>query len=151
MTTTATNANQKKQTNANPEFAIGHIYIKDSSFELVTPMHKIEKWEPNAEISRKHAFVKKESDEYEVTLTVSIKVSANEQKAFLIEIQQSGAFLMKNFTQEQIEHLMESYCPNILLPYARQAISAQIIQGGFPPLFLPPVDFESEYMQKKEK
>ena len=131
-----------------PEFAISHIYVKDISFELVTPMHQLLKWEPNAEINRKFNCIKKENDEYEVTLTINIKVSSNKQQAFLVELQQSGAFLIKNFKEQQVEHLLESYCLSVLLPYARQAVSAQITQGGFPPLFLPPVDFEAEYQQK---
>ena len=147
MTKTATNQEANSKTSA-PEFAIGHIYVKDLSFELITPMHQLGSWEPNAEISRKFTHTAKENNEYEVVLTISIKVSSADKKAFIIEVQQAGAFLIKNFTEQQVEHLLESYCLSVLLPYARSAVSSQITQGGFPPLFLPPVDFESEYQHK---
>jgi preprotein translocase subunit SecB len=39
------------------------------------------------------------------------------------------------------------HCPNILFPYARQAISDLIGQGGFPPFYLQPINFEAIYAE----
>ena len=41
--------------------------------------------------------------------------------------------------------IVASFCPNMLLPYARQTISDLIIKGGFPPFFAPPVNFDALY------
>ena len=132
-----------------PEFNINHLYIKDLSCEVIEPMHKLPKWEPDAKINRecKHRLV--QENEYEVVLTIKVTVTSADKTVLVLELQQAGSFVLKNFTVEQVEHLLESYCPSVLLPYARQALSSQIIQAGFPPLFLPPVDFESEYLNKK--
>ena len=36
---------------------------------------------------------------------------------------------------------------NILLPYAREAVSDMTTRGGFPPLLLAPVNFDALYQQ----
>jgi preprotein translocase subunit SecB len=133
----------------NLEFNINHLYVLDVSCEVIKPMHKLAKWQPDAKISRECSHKLVDENEYEVVLKVKVDVTSDNTQALIVEIQQAGSFLLKNFTEKQIEHLLESYCPSILLPYARQALSAQVIQAGFPPLFLPPVDFESEFLNKK--
>ena len=42
-------------------------------------------------------------------------------------------------------------CPNILFPYAREAISDLIVKAGFSSVLLNPINFEALYMQKKEE
>jgi len=44
-----------------------------------------------------------------------------------------------------------SYCPNILFPYAREAISDIISKGGFPHLLLAPVNFDALFAQHKQQ
>jgi preprotein translocase subunit SecB len=44
-------------------------------------------------------------------------------------------------------HLLGSYCPNLLFPYAREAISDLVGKGGFPPMLLAPVNFDALYAQ----
>ena len=138
-----------KEPSNQPEFAIGHIYIKDSSFEIATPMHRLSEWKPDAKITRECTYQALENKTYEVQLRVTVSVKSNDEKAFIAEVQQAGSFIINNFSEQQLEHLLESYCPSILLPYLRQALSSSITLGGFPPFFLPPIDFESEYQHKK--
>ena len=42
-------------------------------------------------------------------------------------------------------------CPNILFPYAREAVSDAVLKAGFPPLMLQPVNFEVLYMQQQQQ
>ncbi|MBM93239.1 MAG: protein-export chaperone SecB [Legionellales bacterium] len=151
--TDQTTSNETTDSNAvdtnQPQFAIGHLYLKDASFEMTHPMHMLPAWEPNANIQMDFKHAEVAEGQYEVVLTVTAAVDSSDQKVFVAEIQQAGAFLIKNFSSEQVEHLLESYCPSVLLPYARQSLSTLITQGGFPPLFLSPVDFESQYQEKK--
>jgi preprotein translocase subunit SecB len=139
----------KTDKNPQPEFAIGHLYVTDASFEMAQPMHRLAEWKPDAKIQMDFNHKVHSDHEYEVILTVTADVHSDDQKVFIAEVQQAGAFLIKNFRKDQLEHLLESYCPSVLLPYARQALSDLIIKGGFPPLFLSPVDFETQYQEKK--
>jgi preprotein translocase subunit SecB len=43
--------------------------------------------------------------------------------------------------------MVGSFCPNILFPYAREAVSDLIVRGGFPQLLLAPVNFDALYAQ----
>ena len=44
-------------------------------------------------------------------------------------------------------HLLGSYCPNLLFPYAREVVSDLVAKGGFPPMLLAPVNFDALYAQ----
>jgi preprotein translocase subunit SecB len=43
--------------------------------------------------------------------------------------------------------VLGSYCPNVLFPYARQAVSDAVQGGGFPPFFLQPINFDALYAE----
>jgi preprotein translocase subunit SecB len=42
-------------------------------------------------------------------------------------------------------------CPNILFPYAREAVSDLVVRAGFPPVLLNPINFEALYLQQKQQ
>jgi preprotein translocase subunit SecB len=86
-----------------------------------------------------------------VSLGVTVTAKHGEKTAFLVEVSQSGVFLVKNIPDESIEMLLATTCPNILFPYAREAISDLIVKAGFSSVLLNPINFEGLYMQKKEE
>ena len=79
---------------------------------------------------------------------MEVTSSQNEKTAFLVELKQSGVFLIKNFPKDQRNHLLGSYCPHTLFPFAREAVSDLVGKGGFPPLLLSPVNFDALYSQQ---
>lgn len=134
-----------------PEFAIMHIFVKDLSFEAPKPMHLLEgEWKPDANISMNHTSEKIDDEHYNVALKVAVEVKLNDNNIFIAEIEQCGTFLLKNFGGEQLDHVLNVFCPNTLIAYARQSLSDSIVRGGFPPLFIGPVDFEGQYLASKE-
>jgi preprotein translocase subunit SecB len=56
-----------------------------------------------------------------------------------------------NVPEEQIEPLIAVACPNILFPYAREAVSDAVTRAGFSPIVLQPVNFEGMYMQRMQE
>ena len=42
-------------------------------------------------------------------------------------------------------------CPTILLPYLRETVSDLAVRGGFPPVFLAPMNFEALYRQRQQE
>ena len=42
-------------------------------------------------------------------------------------------------------------CPNVLFPYAREAIDQLTVKGNFPPLMLAPVNFEALYADAQRR
>ena len=128
------------------KFEIQKIFVKDISFESPnSPDIFREKWQPKTDIHMTAQNVKISDELYEVTLNVTVTSAQNDRTAFLVEIKQSGVFLINNFPEDQLGHLLGSYCPHTLFPFAREAISDIVTKGGFPPLLLSPVNFDALY------
>jgi preprotein translocase subunit SecB len=88
---------------------------------------------------------------YEVALQITVTSKQADKTAFLIDVTQAGIFAVKNVPEENIEPVMAITCPNILFPYAREAISDLVIKAGFSPVLLNPINFETLYMQQKQQ
>ena len=146
------NSAQTNGENNQPEFAIQRLYIKDLSVESPnSPKIFLEQWEPDLNIDLNVDHNSIEADLYEVSLTVTATVKIKEQTAFLVEVKQAGIFSMKGFPEDQIKPMLGSFCPNLLYPYAREAISSAVTRAGFPQLYLAPVNFDALYQQHEEQ
>jgi preprotein translocase subunit SecB len=87
---------------------------------------------------------------YQTLLTMTITAKINEKAAFVVELEQAGIFRIQNLPPEALEPALSIGCPNILFPYAREAVSDAVLKAGFPPLMLQPVNFEVLYMQQQQ-
>jgi preprotein translocase subunit SecB len=81
-------------------------------------------------------------------LTVTAKNEA-EEVIYLIELQQSGIFVIKGVTEQVLTQTLGSICPNVLFPYARETLDSIATKGSFPPLMLAPINFDAMYAQAK--
>ena len=130
------------------QFSIQKIYTKDMSFETPnSPKIFTEKWEPAVEFNLGTNVLTLESSLYEVAITVTITVKSGSTTAYLVEIIQAGIFSLSGFTDQEMGPMVGSFCPNILFPYAREAVSDLVAKGGFPQLLLAPVNFDALYAQ----
>ena len=136
--------NQKvNQSNDDPEFAIQRLYVKDSSFESpYSPQVFFEEWNPELDLDLATKTNNLGNDNHEVVLTVKATVKMREKTIFIAEAFQAGIFVIKNFPEDQMRPMLGSFCPNILYPYAREAITDMVVRGGFPQLYLAPVNFD---------
>jgi len=136
-----------------PEFAIQRIYVKDLSLEAPnTPgIFRVDEWKPNVNVDLNVKTDVLEEHLHEVILIITITAKIKEQAAFVIEINQAGVFTLRNFADDQVQHMLHTFCPNILFPYAREVASDLMNRGGFPPLYLAPINFEALYKQQQEK
>ncbi len=131
------------------QFMIQRIYVKDLSFETTnTPAVFQQQWEPELTLDLNTQHTTLEAGVYEVVLTVTATVKNKGTTAFLVEIRQAGIFTIQGAPTQQLDHLLGSFCPNILFPYAREAITAEVIRGSFPQLILAPINFDALYMQQ---
>lgn len=139
--TEATNAVEK-------QFSIQKIYTKDMSFETPnSPKVFTEKWEPTVDFNLGTHVLPLENSMYEVALAVTITVKNGDATAYLVEVNQAGIFSLDGFTDAEMGPMVGSFCPNILFPYAREAISDLVTKGGFPQMLLAPVNFDALYSQ----
>ena len=147
-----TEQNNSEQQAAETQFMIQRIYAKDFSFETMnTPAIFQQRWEPELTLDLNTQHTKLEDNIYEVVLTVTATVKNQNATAFLVEIQQAGIFTIQGAVPQQLDHLLGSFCPSILYPYAREAITTEVIRGSFPQLVLAPINFDAMYMQQLEE
>ena len=144
----AESQSEATQQGGNQQFAIQKIYIKDVSFESPnSPAMFTQEWQPEVNLDMNTNTQLLNEGVYEVVLSLTATVKNAEQTAFLVEIQQAGIFTINGFAEKDMGHMLGSFCPNVLFPYAREAVSDLVTKGGYPPLILAPVNFDALYAQ----
>ena len=134
------------------QFAIQRIYCKDISFETPnSPNIFKEQWQPQADLQIDTQATDLGDGVYDVTLSITATVKTGDKTAFLVEVNQCGIFTATGVPEEQRGPMLGAFCPNILFPYAREAISDISNRGGFPPLILSPVNFDALYAQRMQQ
>lgn len=130
-------------------FAIQRVYTKDISFESPnSPQVFLENIQPEIQLNLGSNINRLNDTNLEVVLTVNVEGKHEDKTVFLVEVQQAGIFLVNGFAQEEMGPLLNIGVPNILFPYAREAISDLIARGSLPQLILQPVNFEAMYAQQ---
>ncbi|TCS43024.1 protein-export chaperone SecB [Reinekea marinisedimentorum] len=138
-------------TEQQPQFGIQRIYVKDLSFESPNaPAIYRKEWKPKIKLDLNTKANPLDKDVYEVVLTLTVSAKLEDETAFLCEIQQAGIFSIAGFPEDTRSQMLGAYCPNILFPYAREAIDTAVVKGSFPALMLAPVNFEALYAQNKQ-
>jgi len=135
------------------QLAINKIYIKDFSFESPqTPIvFKSGEWKPQTNLNLRTAHTNVEENIHEVVLTITVEAKDEDKTVFLVELQQAGLFEIAGYEDEEFAAVVGTFCPNLLFPYAREAIAATIQKGGFPEFVLQPINFDALYMQSKQQ
>ena len=135
-----------------PQFALQRVYLKDMSFESPQGAEIFKKtWQPKVSQDLNTAVNKLSEDFYEVVLKITIETQIEEKTAFLIEVQQAGLFVIKGIEGQQLAQVLNTACPQLIFPYAREAIDNAAVRGSFPAMNLPPINFEMLYMHAMQQ
>lgn len=135
-----------------PVFTIEKIYIKDASLEVPNAPHVFLQQEaPQVGIELSNAGRAIGDGVFEVEITVTVTSKAEENVVFLVEVAQAGIFQIRNVPNESLEPILGITCPNILFPYAREAVSDLVTRAGFPAVLLNPINFEALFAQQKQQ
>ncbi|GJE26150.1 protein-export chaperone SecB [Methylobacterium organophilum] len=125
-------------------------YAKDLSFENPNAPRSLQPQEASPQINIQvnvNAQQIAEAD-FEVELTLEGNAKINNDVLFAFELKYAGIFRMRNIPQDQIHPAVMIECPRLLFPFARQIVAEAVRNGGFPPLYIDPIDFVSLYRQK---
>ena len=143
----------EQQPAAEKQLAISKIYIKDFSFESpqAPDIFKGGDWKPQTNLNLRSSHNALEGNAHEVVPTITIEATDNEKTLFLVELHQAGIFEIAGYEGEELKAIAGSFCPNILFPYAREAVASMIQKGGFPEFVLQPINFDALYMQSKQQ
>lgn len=135
-----------------PFFHVEKIYLKDLSFESpYTPDAFFLNEEPKVDFNLETTNVKRGPDIFESSIQVTVKVHTGEKVWFLVEVTYAGAFRIRNVPEDKMALLLGIECPTILFPYVRQVVSQTIVDGGFKPLVLDPINFAAIYHQNQAR
>lgn len=135
-----------------PVFSIEKLYVKDLSVEVPNaPAIFLERETPEVELQLRTEGKGIDEGVFEVALTVTVTAKLGDKVAFLIEVTQAGIFQLRNIPSESMEPLLAVACPNLLFPYAREAISGATTRAGFSPVVLQPVNFEALYAERRQQ
>lgn len=136
---------------AQPLFNIEKIYVRDMSLEVPNaPQAFLQRENPQIGIELQHRASVVDEGIFEAVVTVTVTAKIEDKVLYLVEVAQAGIFQVRNFPDEAMEGLLGIACPNILFPYAREAVSDLVTRAGFMPVLLNPVNFEALYMQQKQ-
>ena len=131
------------------QFAIHKVYLQDVSVESPNcPDIFSEKWNPDVDVQITSSASDIGDNNHNIAIGITVTVKSNDKTAYLVEVHQAGVFHINGVTEQQLHHMVYSYCPNILFPYAREAISDLIMRAGFPQMLIAPVNFDAMYMQR---
>ncbi len=148
--TIATNGAAEPQGQA--QLSLQKVYIKDASFEVPgAPQIFQEAGQPQIQLNLTQKVGTIAENTFEVILSVTVTCSVGEKTAYLAEVQQAGIFGLVGFDDASRDTVLATYCPNVLFPYARQAVSDLVQNGGFPPFLLQPINFEALYAEQQRR
>lgn len=148
MTEENTQAAETQAQQPQAGFAIQKIYLKDISFETPSGLEAFTKaWKPNVQQDLNIQVTSVEEGLFEVLLLLTITARIENKVVFLVEVKQGGLFLINGLDGIHLSHAINTLCPQILFPYARETIDSLLTRGGFPPLMLAPINFDAVFAQ----
>ena len=125
-------------------------FIKDLSFESPNSPESLRDPgdNPNIQVEINVAANQLDQSVYECAIDFKVKASSSKMTIYSLEMVYAGAFELQNFPQQLIQPVLFVNCPAVLFPFMRRLIGDLTREGGFPPLWLDPVDWGSLYSQR---
>ena len=133
-----------------PVFNIQRVYLKEASLEQPnSPAILLEQEQPSVEINLGVNAENVAEGLFEITVTATVQSKIADKTAFLAECKQAGIFEIRNVPDEQMAGIVGVACPQIVYPYLRGNVADLIQRGGFPPVHLAEINFQSMYEQQQ--
>jgi preprotein translocase subunit SecB len=144
MATAQPAAQEAPQLNALTQF------VKDLSFENPNAPRSLAPRDnaPNIQIQVNVNARQIADTDFEVELTLEGGAGEGADTMFKFELTYGGVFRAKNVPQDQLHPVIMIECPRLMFPFARQIIAEAVRNGGFPPLYIDPIDFVALYQQR---
>jgi preprotein translocase subunit SecB len=128
------------------------IYIKDCSFEAPTgPFVSGLQGQPSVNLNIGTRAAAIGQDLHEVIVQVNLEAKAGDKVVWLLELQQAGAFMIRNLSANDLGQVLSIMAPNYLLAFARATVAELVSKGGFPPFLLPLVTFEALHAHAQQQ
>src|SRR5271168_4564840 len=125
-------------------------YTKDFSFENPNAPRSLgpQAKAPNISIQVNVNACQVAEADFEVELLLEGSAGEAADTLFKFELNYAGLFRVANIPQNDVHPVVMIECPRLLFPFARQIIADAVRGGGFPPLYIDPIDFALLYRQR---
>ncbi len=133
-----------------PQLNVLAQFVKDFSFENPNAPRSLAPQEQGPEINiQVNVNAQQLSEgEFEVGLVLEGSAKTAEMTLFSFELNFAGLFRIRNIPEQELHPVVMIECPRLLFPFARQIIGDAVRNGGFPPLYIDPIDFVALYRQR---
>jgi preprotein translocase subunit SecB len=140
---------QAAEAQAAPQLNVLAQFVKDFSFENPNAPRSLQpsNQQPQINIQINVNAAPLQSD-FDIELKIEGKAEIGDALLFAFDLSYGGVFRIQNVPQESIHPVLMIECPRLLFPFAREIIASAVRNGGFPPLYIDPVDFVGLYRQK---
>ena len=148
--TPSTNGADTAQQNNAPSLNALAQFMKDFSFENPNAPQSLAPQQQQPQIAIQVNVNAKQLGEtdYEVELKLEGSAKTEATTLFAFDLTFGGVFRVKNIPQDQLHPVIMIECPRLLFPFARQIVADAVRNGGFPPLYIDPIDFVALYRQR---
>ena len=135
------------------KFFVKRIFTKDLSLESPEAPAIFDniKETPKIAFNLNTTIVSIDDTTYDITLDINVKAETENNVIYLVEVKQSGLFVIDGADDELKDVFLNIRCPEVIFPYARETISSLVQKAGFPPIFIAPIDFNALYQQEISK
>jgi preprotein translocase subunit SecB len=140
---------------AEPSIQIVAQYVKDCSFENPhAPESLVAGWpapETNVQISLSQMHIKENAYETALNFRIEAKNKKDDKMAFIIDLHYGAMVVLHNIPKENVQPVLMVEVPKLLFPFVREIVSGITSQGGYPPLYLTPISFETIYVNEMKR
>src|SRR5277367_1635281 len=133
-----------------PRFSVLTQYTKDFSFENPNAPRTLATQQQSPKISLQINVNARQlaANDFEVSLMLEGGAGEGAEALFKFELNYAGVFRAENIPAEQIQPAIMIEGPRLLFPFARQIIADAVRNGGYPPLYIDPIDFQALFLQR---
>ncbi|MCX7932276.1 MAG: protein-export chaperone SecB [Rhodovarius sp.] len=85
---------------------------------------------------------------FEVSLDIRADARSGERVCFIAELVYCGVFTV-HVDEQSLEPVLLVECPRLLFPFARNILAEMTREGGFPPVYLNPIDFVALWQSRR--
>lgn len=137
-------------------FSLRSVYSADISFERNEQLTTLnigsqQAMQPQLDVSFDFSHIEAKDHHYVLNLRAKIDAKVEEGSLFITEVVHSGLFMIQGFNEEEMQYILNVSAPQVIFPYLRTVVSNLITQGGFPPYYLEPIDFNAMFMKKQQE
>lgn len=138
-----------------PGIQIVSQYIKDLSFENPNaPESLVSGWpapDTTVQVFLGHRAIRENTYECVVHFRIEAKKKGEDRICFIADLHYGTLAVLQNIPQENHQPVMMVEVPKLLFPFAREIVANLTAGGGYPPLYLTPISFETIYIQEMQR